>query len=196
MSANLLMTSGSVTFSGYAGFADGAAPITPSVADEHNPLARIEARLTDEVLRLARILGDFADRTKAIGDEIPDTAHFCKSVTTLYRLCALQLGNALLKGLDKPILFDDGCLYLKKLGLEVEDLFRQFDFEGRKFFAVALVDECPGNVPEEGDTGDCCVEGRDDVHGCVPSVVEKGGVGTPDSTHGGEHSRPIAEGEP
>ena len=51
------------------------------ISDEENAdLAVIEAKLADEMIGLGNFLKAFALRTKAIREEIPDSAQFCKLV--------------------------------------------------------------------------------------------------------------------
>lgn len=123
-----------------ADFADGADGM--AIADIQNmQLARCEARLTEEVVRLVAALREFSSRTQLVREEIPAKAEFCKTVTGFLALLSLQLANALGKGLDEPLFFDDGALYLRKLHLSLNDFVREVDLDGRRFLAVAFVDE-------------------------------------------------------
>ncbi|EIY0667494.1 hypothetical protein MMC72_001620 [Salmonella enterica] len=123
-----------------ASSADRTTPVSLSVSDENDLLARIEARLTEEVRRLADALGCFSRNTQRISHELPDTSHFGKSVTLFLSLGSLQLANALLKNEDKPLLLNDGIEYLRELGLSLDDFIREIELDGRKFLAIALVD--------------------------------------------------------
>lgn len=116
------------------------------VMDENALLAALEARLADEMRGLGLSLREFALRTKAIREEIPESAKFCKLVAGLFPLAAFQLADALLSKTQRFTFKDDGALYLKELGLEVEDFVREIDLEGRKFLAVAFVDKCGRDV--------------------------------------------------
>ncbi|MGQ0711000.1 MAG: hypothetical protein ACT4NV_14785, partial [Rhodoferax sp.] len=40
-----------------------------------------------------------------------------------------------------PLLLDDGAQYLHKLGLRVNELFRELDMDGRRFLAIALPEQ-------------------------------------------------------
>lgn len=119
-------------------------------------LADIEARLTDEVRRLISSLDQFARRAQLIGVEIPDSAHFCKSVTSLLALLGFQLAYSFGKGLDVPVFFDDGAEYLRKLNLSLGDFVRELTLDGRRFLAVALVDEQLDQLRCSADRSDKC----------------------------------------
>lgn len=121
-------------------FADRTTPVSLTISDKNRLLASIEARLTEEVKRLADALGRFSRNTQCISHELPDTSHFGKPVTLLLSLGSLQLANALLKNGDKPLLLDDGVEYLRELGLSLNDFIREVELDGRKFLAIALVD--------------------------------------------------------
>ncbi|ECG5643218.1 hypothetical protein E1K64_15860 [Salmonella enterica subsp. enterica serovar Poona] len=118
---------------------DGATPVPLSVSDKDNLLASIETRLTQEVRDLADALGRFSRNTQRLSHELPDTAHFGKSVTLFLSLGSLQLANALLQNRDKPLLLDDGIEYLRELGLSLNDFIREIELDGRKFLAIAFV---------------------------------------------------------
>lgn len=109
-------------------------------------LSDIEARLTSEMRGLVGALTEFSNRTKLIGEEIPASAQFCKAVTGFLVLFGLQVSNALGKGMDEPVFADDGALYLKKLGLQLNDLLREVNLDGRRFLAIALPDQGIGHV--------------------------------------------------
>ena len=67
------------------------------ISDEENAdLAVIEAKLADEMIGLGNFLKAFALRTKAIREEIPDSAQFCKLVAGFFPLMAFQLAEAFL----------------------------------------------------------------------------------------------------
>ena len=112
-----------------------------SVEEQNRLLAGIETRLADEMRGLGMALREFAFRTKAIREEIPAGAQFCKLVAGFVPLLAFQLSNALLSDTKHFTFEDDGALYLHELGLEIEDFARQVDLEGRKFLAVAFIDK-------------------------------------------------------
>jgi hypothetical protein len=117
------------------------------IADEqHALLAVLEARLTNEVLRLVGALRQFGDRAQLIGEELPGSAQFSKAVTSLLTLLSLQMAIALGKGLDTPIFVDDGRQYLADLGLSLNDFVREVDLDGRRFLAVALIDKAPDEI--------------------------------------------------
>ena len=133
--------------------AGGALPVAVAVAAEHDLLAAIEARLAGEVADLINALNQFGCRAQAIGEELPLSSQFGKLVTQLLSSMSLQLAQALLKDADVPVLFDDGALYLKKLGLGLNDFLREVDLEGRRFLAVALIDKQPHQVPRGLQSG-------------------------------------------
>lgn len=113
---------------------------------ENALLSSVEARLADEVRSLVLSLNEFARAAQLVGEEIPVRAQFCKHVTTFLGLFALQFSHALGKGMDERIFADDGAVYLKKLVLQMDDLFREINLDGRRFMAVALIDESTGQV--------------------------------------------------
>ena len=117
------------------------------ISDEENAdLAVIEAKLADEMIGLGNFLKAFALRTKAIREEIPDSAQFCKLVAGFFPLMAFQLSEAFLCPKHRFTFQDDGALYLQQLGLKVNDFAREIDLEGRKFLAVALLDHGAADV--------------------------------------------------
>lgn len=122
---------------------------------EHNlVLADIEARLTQEMRGLALSLAEFAFRTQAIREEIPDSAHFCKLIAGIFPLAAFQFADAVLRAPQSFTFEDDGAMYLKQLGLEVKDFVREVDLEGRKFLAVAFLDKGGREVLDRAANGD------------------------------------------
>lgn len=136
------------------GFTEGAAPVPTAVVNQNTLLAGIEARLTNEMRGLALSLAEFARRTKAIREEIPDGADFCKLVAGFLPLTAFQLSDAILRAPQGFTFEDDGAVYLKQLGLELQDFVREFDFEGRKFLAVAFLDKSGRDVLDRPANGD------------------------------------------
>ncbi len=137
---------------------DGAPPVTVPVTGQDDLLSSIEARLTQEVGDLAAALIRFDAAAQAIREELPVSFKFGKLITGFLGLFSLQLANALLKDGNTPLLLDDGAQYLHKLGLSVDELFRELDVDGRRFFAVAFVEQRPSQVAQQGDaragTGD------------------------------------------
>lgn len=119
-------------------------------------LADIEARLTDEMRGLVAALHQFGCRTELIRQEIPEGAHFCKSVTAFLTLLSFQLAYSFGKDLDTPIFFDDGAEYLRKLNLSLGDFVRELTLDGRRFLAVALIDQQLGQLGGTADRGDKC----------------------------------------
>jgi hypothetical protein len=113
---------------------------------ENTLLASIETRLTEEMLRLSGSLAEFGSRAQLIGMELPESAHFCKLITSFLSLMGLQLAYAVSKGSEKRIFLNDGAEYLQELGLEAKDFIREVDLDGRRFLAVALIAEQPHQV--------------------------------------------------
>ncbi|WP_291585822.1 hypothetical protein [Comamonas sp. UBA7528] len=124
-----------------------------AVEAQNDLLASIEARLTEEMRGLALSLAEFGCRTKAIREEIPDSAQFCKLVAGCLPLFALQLSDAILRAPQGFTFEDDGALYLKQLGLELKDFVRELDLEGRKFLAVAFLDKSGRDVLDSPANG-------------------------------------------
>ncbi len=94
---------------------------------------------------LIRALNQFGLRAQLIGKDAPDRADFCQAVASLLSLSSLQFAYALAKSMERGIFVDGGRQYLAELHLGVQDLFREVSLEGRRFLAVALVDERSGN---------------------------------------------------
>ena len=125
-----------------------------SANQQNRLLAGVEARLTEEMRGLALSLSEFAFRTKAIREDIPDSAQFCKLIAGFFPLSAFQLADAILRCPQGFTFEDDGALYLQQLGLELKDFVREFDFEGRKFLAVAFLDKGGCDVLDRAANGD------------------------------------------
>lgn len=138
------------------GVAAAASAVDTLDAKDALLLADIEARLTDEVRWLIAALHQFGCRAELIGKEIPDSAKFCKSVTALFTLLSFQLAYSFGKDLDTPIFFDDGAEYLRKLNLSLSDFVRELTLDGRRFIAVALIDQQLGQLGSAADRGDKC----------------------------------------
>lgn len=119
-------------------------------------LASIEARLTEEVRRLVGSLDQFGRRTQLIGELLPDSSNFGKSVTSLLALLGFQLANTLGKGLDTPFLLDDGAEYLRKLCLTGDELFREVSFDGRRYMAVARIEDDLAELKDAAGRGEEC----------------------------------------
>lgn len=133
-----------------AGQAGGGAPYP---LEHRLVFADIEARLADEVRGLIAALRQFGSRTQLISEATPAGSDFTKLVTQTFALMALQLAIALGKSMEKPILFDDGVLYLKNLGLNLNEFVREVELDGRRFLAVALVDQQAGKFNNAADAG-------------------------------------------
>lgn len=129
---------------GFLGLDSGAAEaavgkVPPELQDAL--LSRVEARLAEEVRRLVGSLDQFSRRAQLIGELLPNDADFRKAVTGFLSLLCLQFAHSLRKGLDKPIFLDDGAEYLRELNLSLNDLVREISLDGRRFLAVALVEQ-------------------------------------------------------
>lgn len=122
--------------------ADGAAPISLTITDKNGAFSAVETRLTQEMRVLIDALQRFSCVAQSIGEELPDTAQFGKSVIGLLSLLSLQFSYSLLKDIDTPFLLGGGSEHLQELGLSLSDAFREIDLDGRKFLAVALIDKC------------------------------------------------------
>ncbi|MFG0598414.1 hypothetical protein ACF8OH_27190 [Delftia sp. WSY_9] len=117
-------------------------------------LANIEARLAQEVRGLIGSLDQFGRSAQGIYVEIPDGAHFCKAITSFLALLSLQIAYALTKGLDKSVFFDDGAQYLRELDLDLGEFVRELTLDGRRFLAVALVDQQATKFDGSADRAD------------------------------------------
>ena len=117
-------------------------------------LADIEARLTKEVRGLVASLVQFGGRAQLISEEVPADAQFSKLVTGFLALLGFQLAYSLGKDLDKPIFFDDGAQYLRDLGLSLNDFVREVELDGRRFMAVALIEQGLPKAEGAADAGE------------------------------------------
>lgn len=141
-------------FDSHASATTGANAFIVSNSQDALLLADIEARLTDEVHGLIHFLQQFGTRTQRIGEEIPISADFSQAVTLFLALCSLNFGNALALSLVRGIFRDGGREYLSQLELNVKDLFREVNLDGRRFLAVALTDERQSKVFDGSSTSD------------------------------------------
>lgn len=119
--------------------ANGAPPVAIAITAQHDQVSRLEAWLADEVGQLVGALQQFSGATQAIRKELPSDAHYGQLITLFLGTASLQLAYALLKDGNLPLLLDDGAQHLQKLGLDLDQLFREFEVDGRRFLAVALV---------------------------------------------------------
>ena len=133
--------------------ADGALPIAVAVADQNGLLAGIEARLTQEVGDLANALMAFGHATQSIREELPPGAKFGKLITGFFASLSLQFAHSMLKDRDKPLLLDDGAQYLHQLRLEMDEFVREIDVDGRRFLAVAFIEQSTAQIPERRKAG-------------------------------------------
>lgn len=115
--------------------------VDPDSVEHSLVLADVEARMTKEVRGLVLALSQFGHRAQAVSEEIPADAQFCKLVTSFLGLLGFQLAYSLGKDLDKPIFFDDGRQYLADLKLSLDEFVREVNLDGRRFLAVAFVDQ-------------------------------------------------------
>lgn len=138
--------------------ADGASPVTIPIPDENNLLSGLEARLAKEVERLISALNQFGGSAQAIHEKLPTTAQFGKLVTLLLGSFSFQMAQALGKDSHLPLLSDDGALRLHQLGLSRDEFFRELEIDGRRFLAIALIEDGGTQVFEDRDaaarTGD------------------------------------------
>lgn len=104
--------------------------------------ANIQTRLTNIMRDYSIAAADFFCRSRQICEEIPARdGQFAKLVIQFEGLLALQFCNALLRTHQFfPLAYDEG-LHLQQLALKLEDFVREFDFEGKKFLAVAFNDK-------------------------------------------------------
>jgi hypothetical protein len=133
-----------------------AEAVDTGVSQDALVLADIEARLTQQVRGLIAALTEFGGSAQLICKEIPDNAHFTKLVSSALVLIGFQLAYALGKGLDKPIFFDDGAEYLRELNLCLSDFAREIDLDGRRFLAIALINQQSSELGCASDGGDKC----------------------------------------
>lgn len=122
-------------------FTGGASAVAAPEHQDTLVLADIETRLAQEVRGLIVSIGETVKRQQLICKELPDSARFCKLITGTHRLVLLQFAYALSKGVDERILFDDGAQYLRQVGLSLNELFCEVNLNGRRFQAVAFIDQ-------------------------------------------------------
>ena len=141
--------------SGESGLAQAA--VGDGACESQNAfLASLEARLAEEMRGLICSLGQFSSRAQQIGKLLPDDANFGKTITGLLSLISLQLAYSLSESLNKPIFLDEGAEYLRGLGLTMEQTFREFSFDGRRYCAVACADDGLNDVRERAGGGEEC----------------------------------------
>lgn len=109
-------------------------------------IPNIEARVTGEVLRLMGAVKEFGLGLQLIRKEIPPNAYFSQSITLFLALSSLNLSNALGLSVMRGIFRDGGREYITQLEMDVKHLFREINLDGRRFLAVALVDEGTSQV--------------------------------------------------
>lgn len=114
--------------------------------------ASVEADLANEVRGLILTLQQFGARAQLIGQRA-EGSQFCQPVALFLALSSLQIAVALGQAMNEGVFLDDGGEYLRKLSLSAQDLFRQVDLDGRRFLAVALVDQQPGQGLGVGEAG-------------------------------------------
>ncbi|KVT65666.1 hypothetical protein WK55_31435 [Burkholderia ubonensis] len=107
----------------------------------------VEAALTSEVRRLQSALCEFGRRLQCVSEDIPAGNDFSKLVTSTFGLLGFQLAHALGQVCDPSVFLDDGREYLRKAELSLEELFREFRFDGRDYLCIAKV----GPSFHEGD---------------------------------------------
>src|SRR4051794_28985780 len=88
--------------------ADGALPVATPIADEHDLLVGLEARLADGVRDFVGALIQFGGIAQTVHKELPLSSEFGKHITLLLSTFSLQIAYALLKDGDLPLLLDDG----------------------------------------------------------------------------------------
>lgn len=129
--------------------AERTPPVAVAVADQDDLLAAVEARLAEEVIRLADALTAFGRATQAIHEELPAASQFGKLITAFFSTFSFQIAYALLKDGNQPLLVDDGALCLHKMGLKCNEFFRELEMDGRRFLAVALVEQRQTEILED-----------------------------------------------
>ena len=133
--------------------ADGALPVAVPITSQDDLLARLEARLADGMLDFSSALLEFARVSQSIHKELPLSAEFGKHITFFFSTFCLQFAYALFKDRDVPLLLDDGAQHLHKLGLSVDELFRELEVDGRRFLAIALVEQGAAHVLKDAQAG-------------------------------------------
>lgn len=136
------------------GLTGGASAVTAPEHQDALLLADIETRLTHEVLGLMSFVREFAGRTQAIRKEIPDGADLYQFVSFFLASSSLNLANAVGLSLVRGIFRNGGREYLDELGLQVNELFREVELDGKRFLAVALTNEGNANVLKYVKAGD------------------------------------------
>ena len=136
--------------------ADRAAKLLNSVqvaGDEHGFDPLVEARLTEEVLRLARSLAEFAGRFKAVR-EAAAGSQLGELIPLFFELCCAQVAYGLLKDGDPRGLLAEFAEKLACDGLEIQQAFRVVELEGREFLCVSFPKGGQGKVFDRNDGGE------------------------------------------
>jgi hypothetical protein len=119
------------------------APIHRGLHDDLSP--SVEARLTEEVDRLITALRQFAARAKSIGEAAPGGG-LDQLVPVLFSLVGLQFANAFSRDTKGLGLLCCSPEYFEQLHLKLSDAVREVRLDGRRFLAVALVDQEAGEL--------------------------------------------------
>ena len=136
--------------------ADRAAKLRDSVqvaGDEHGFDPIVEARLTEEVLRLARSLAEFAGRFKAVR-EAASGSQLGELIPLFFELCCAQIAYGLLKDGDPRGLLAEFAEKLACDGLDIQQAFRVVELEGREFLCVSFPKGGQDKVFERNDGGE------------------------------------------
>ncbi len=117
--------------------------------------ADIQARLANEMRNLGTVLNEFVIRLEGIRKDTPAGCEFSQLVTRTIQLLFLQLSATAFQLSDTSILLDDGREYLRKMGLCIEDAFREVRLDGRDYVCIAKINKAVTN-------GLCSTEVRKD----------------------------------
>lgn len=139
-------------FGAALGAGEGFASKAAATDQDDFVAADIEARLTEEVHRLAIVLLEGADRFQSIGQVAP-RCDLGQLVAQSFQLFALQFAQAFLQLGGKQGFLGEHAEQLGDMGLSIEQAFREICLDGRKFLAIAYVDPSLGERNRGRDVG-------------------------------------------
>lgn len=126
-----------------------AAPGAASVLDgrdEYDLSPAVQARLTEEVLRLVAALTQFARGAQAVAESPAAVGQLDKPVAQTLALVGFQLSNSFARDPKGFGLLACSLDDVQKMELNMRQLFHELQLDGRRFLAVALCDQSGNEV--------------------------------------------------
>lgn len=111
----------------------------------------VEARLTEEVDRLVGALAEFARRAQAISKDAAPGYNLDQAVALTFALIGFQFADAFARSPQSAGLFVGKPYYFDQLQLRLADRFRELVLDGRRYLAIAFVEESAGQGESVGE---------------------------------------------